>query len=113
MANILVTSDRDIQVDFADLSTEGANVLIGTPGRLADILLRCTTLCITTVEMLILDEADRLLDLGFEATLLSIIRRLPKQRRTGLFSATQAVRPISDLLINFVLEWTACVIYRW
>jgi superfamily II DNA/RNA helicase len=36
-----------------------------------------------------LDEADRLLDLGFEPTLNTILERLPKQRRTGLFSATQ------------------------
>lgn len=40
-------------------------------------------------EILILDEADRLLDLGFHATLNTILGFLPKQRRTGLFSATQ------------------------
>ena len=40
-------------------------------------------------ELLILDEADRLLGMGFMATLNNIISRLPKQRRTGLFSATQ------------------------
>lgn len=38
--------------------------------------------------MLVLDEADRLLDLGFKETLQNILRRLPKQRRTGLFSAS-------------------------
>ena len=41
------------------------------------------------LELLILDEADRLLDMGFEPTLNAILSRLPKQRRTGLFSATQ------------------------
>jgi superfamily II DNA/RNA helicase len=40
-------------------------------------------------ELLVLDEADRLLDMGFEITLNSILVRLPRQRRTGLFSATQ------------------------
>jgi len=40
-------------------------------------------------ELLVLDEADRLLDLGFEKTLNSILAHLPRQRRTGLFSATQ------------------------
>jgi ATP-dependent RNA helicase DDX55/SPB4 len=39
--------------------------------------------------VLILDEADTLLDMGFEATINAVLQRLPKQRRTGLFSATQ------------------------
>ena len=41
------------------------------------------------VELLVLDEADRLLSMGFAPQVNAIIRRLPKQRRTGLFSATQ------------------------
>ncbi len=43
---------------------------------------------IRTLEVLILDEADRLLDLGFEQQVSTILHRAPKQRRTGLFSAT-------------------------
>lgn len=107
---------RDIRVDFADMTSEGSNVLIGTPGRLLDVLMRSKTVCASTLEVLVLDEADRLLDLGFETTLLSIIGRLPKQRRTGLFSATQAVgikkllnRVSVEIFTNFVFQpmsWT-------
>jgi ATP-dependent RNA helicase DDX55/SPB4 len=65
-------------------------VLIGTPGRLDDILQRCAHfLDLRSVEVLVLDEADRLLDMGFRAQLDGITARLPRQRRTGLFSATQ------------------------
>lgn len=45
--------------------------------------------CDCLKEVLILDEADRLLDMGFKESLEGILRMLPKQRRTGLFSATQ------------------------
>lgn len=48
-------------------------------------------------ELLILDEADRLLDLGFNATLTTILQYLPRQRRTGLFSATQT-KELQDLV---------------
>jgi hypothetical protein len=49
-----------------------------------------TTHCMCILqELLVLDEADRLLDLGFEKTLTTILQYLPRQRRTGLFSATQ------------------------
>jgi superfamily II DNA/RNA helicase len=43
------------------------------------------------LQVLVLDEADRLLDMGFRVQLDAIMGRLPKQRRTGLFSATQTV----------------------
>ena len=46
-------------------------------------------LSLKELDLLILGEADRLLDMGFEATINSILARLPKQQRTGLFSATQ------------------------
>lgn len=48
-------------------------------------------------EILVLDEADRLLDLGFSATLTTILQYLPRQRRTGLFSATQT-KELQDLI---------------
>lgn len=67
------------------------SVVIGTPGRTEDLLNRCIGSTVETrdFEILILDEADTLLDMGFEVSINKILGHLPKQRRTGLFSATQ------------------------
>ena len=65
------------------------NLLISTPGRLLEILSSPFVHCPqSSFEVLVLDEADRLLDLGFKDDLQKILNRLPKQRRTGLFSAS-------------------------
>lgn len=63
-------------------------VVVATPGRLAAALL-AGTINVAALEILILDEADRLLDMGFSVTLTDILTRLPRQRRTGIYSATQ------------------------
>lgn len=63
-------------------------VVIATPGRLAAAL-EASCLNVSQLEMLIMDEADRLLDMGFSVTLTTILTRLPRQRRTGIYSATQ------------------------
>ena len=83
--------------DARRLASAPPDVLIGTPGRLHDLLglgggARRTAhpaLRMSSLEILILDEADRILDEGFERHVSSILSTLPKQRRTGLFSATQ------------------------
>ncbi|KAF2493136.1 ATP-dependent rRNA helicase SPB4 [Lophium mytilinum] len=65
------------------------NLLIATPGRLLELLSSPHVHCPqSSFEVLVLDEADRLLDLGFKDDLQKILQRLPKQRRTGLFSAS-------------------------
>ncbi|KAE8285405.1 ATP-dependent RNA helicase DDX55 [Larimichthys crocea] len=71
-----------------------ANIVIATPGRLEDMFRRKAdgldlASSVKSLDVLVLDEADRLLDMGFEASLNTILDYLPKQRRTGLFSATQ------------------------
>lgn len=86
----LLIGGSDIVHDIQDLQRTGCvNIIISTPGRLADILNR-NLLNTKSLEILILDEADRLLNLGFEQTITSILERIPKQRRTGLFSATMS-----------------------
>ncbi len=74
----------DIQ-QFAKLQSD---IVIGTPGRVEDVLTRYDNIDVSELEVLILDESDVLLDMGFEVTLTSILSRLPRMRRTGLFSAT-------------------------
>jgi len=66
-----------------------ADIVIGTPGRLWDHIQR-NTINLRRVKVLVLDEADRLLDMGFLPDVERIINKLPKQRQTLLFSATIA-----------------------
>lgn len=65
------------------------NILICTPGRLLQHMDENPLFNATTMELLVLDEADRCLDMGFEKTLNAIIENFPPQRQTLLFSATQ------------------------
>ncbi|KAM3362421.1 DEAD-box ATP-dependent RNA helicase 18 [Capsicum galapagoense] len=92
LANVrpmLLVGGVEVKADIRKIEEEGANLLIGTPGRLYDIMERMDILDFRDLEILILDEADRLLGMGFEKQINSIISHLPKLRRTGLFSATQ------------------------
>ena len=75
--------------DLKRFSELGSLCLIGTPGRMLDVLTKARDLDAKRCELLVLDEADRVVVMGFAKTLNSIIAMLPKQRRTGLFSATQ------------------------
>lgn len=75
--------------DLSRFLKNGPNLLISTPGRLLELLSSPHVHCPqSSFEVLVLDEADRLLDLGFKDDLQKILARLPKQRRTGLFSAS-------------------------
>ncbi|XP_015252024.1 PREDICTED: ATP-dependent RNA helicase DDX18 [Cyprinodon variegatus] len=74
----------------------GVNVLVATPGRLLDHLQNTQGFMYKNLQCLIIDEADRILEVGFEEELKQIIRLLPKKRQTMLFSATQT-RRVEDL----------------
>ena len=79
----------------------GADVVVATPGRLLD-LVEHNALKLGAVSMLVLDEADRLLDLGFAEELNRVLALLPPQRQTLLFSATfpTAVQTLADGLLR-------------
>lgn len=74
----------------------GVNILVATPGRLLDHLQNTPGFLYKNLQCLIIDEADRILEVGFEEELKQIIKLLPKRRQTMLFSATQT-RKVEDL----------------
>ncbi len=78
----------------------GVDILVATPGRLLDLIDR-GSLDLSSVEILVLDEADRMLDLGFIHALRRIVKLLPQQRQTLLFSATMP-RPIAALAAEYL-----------
>jgi ATP-dependent RNA helicase RhlE len=80
----------------------GVDILVATPGRLLD-LIDTLSLSLSSVEVLVLDEADRMLDLGFIHALKRIVKMLPRQRQTLLFSATMP-RPIAALAEEYLNE---------
>ncbi|XP_062194053.1 DEAD-box ATP-dependent RNA helicase 14-like isoform X2 [Phragmites australis] len=80
----------------------GADVVVATPGRLNDIL-EMNRVSLRQVSYLVLDEADRMLDMGFEPQIRKIVKQVPHRRQTLMFTATwpKEVRKIaSDLLSN-------------
>ncbi|XP_052741114.1 probable ATP-dependent RNA helicase DDX10 [Bicyclus anynana] len=79
------------------------NILISTPGRLLQHMDENPLFDCSQLQILILDEADRCLDLGFETTMNAIIENLPPNRQTLLFSATQtkSVRDLARLSLSF------------
>lgn len=75
---------------------KGVNLMIATPGRLLDHLRGTEGFVFKNLKSLIIDEADRILEVGFEDEMRSIIKCLPKDRQTMLFSATQTTK-VEDL----------------
>ncbi|KAJ2759590.1 ATP-dependent RNA helicase dbp4, partial [Coemansia nantahalensis] len=72
------------------------NILVCTPGRLLQHMDETAGFDCCTLQVLVLDEADRILDMGFKKTMNAIIANLPRQRQTLLFSATQT-KSVKDL----------------
>ncbi|KAL1501770.1 hypothetical protein ABEB36_007036 [Hypothenemus hampei] len=101
LKQIVFVGGNSVEDDLNNFKKYGGNIVICTPGRLEDLLTRKQGInlpnAIKNLEVLILDEADRLLDMGFQKTLDTILSYLPRQRRTGLFSATQT-KEVQDLI---------------
>lgn len=89
------------KVDIDHIKNDGANILIATPGKLTELLETKEVeehLVLKNLEILIMDEADRLMDTEYYENMQSILSKLPKQRRTGLFSATLSSQKLSELI---------------
>ncbi|GAA5836175.1 hypothetical protein JCM9279_002217 [Rhodotorula babjevae] len=107
---LLLIGGNSLQDDKKAFFETGADILVGTPGRLEEFLLGSSSVAMNkkgkggqtrrstgvgvgdtkALDILVMDEADRLLDLGFTPTLTRLLDHFPKQRRTGLFSATMS-----------------------
>ena len=85
-----------------DSLAHGAHMVVGTPGRVLDHLGR-DTLALDALNTLVLDEADRMLDMGFADEIAQVIARCPKQRQTLLFSATYP-EGIASLAARFMRQ---------
>lgn len=90
----LVIGGKDLKSESARV--QYTNIVICTPGRLLQHMDETTAFHASNLHMLVLDEADRILDMGFADTLNAIVENLPKSRQTLLFSATQT-KSVKDL----------------
>lgn len=81
----------------AERLAKGVNILVSTPGRLLDHLQNTKGFVFRNLCALVIDEADRILEQGFEDDLRSIVKALPKDRQTMLFSATQT-KKVEDVV---------------
>ncbi|XP_076067018.1 putative ATP-dependent RNA helicase pitchoune isoform X2 [Oratosquilla oratoria] len=86
----------------AEKLNKGVNILVATPGRLLDHLQNTPHFVYKNLVCLVIDEADRIFDVGFEEEMKQILRLLPKRRQTMLFSATKDQR--TNNLANLALK---------
>jgi ATP-dependent RNA helicase RhlE len=89
---------------------QGADIIVATPGRLIALLAAGTTV-FDHLKHLILDEADRMLDMGFYDDIVKIVSYLPKERQTLLFSATMPpkIRTLANKILNRPVEITIAI----
>jgi len=97
---VLLCGGKPFQFQKASLE-HGAHIIVGTPGRIQDHLTR-ETLDLSGLTTLVLDEADRMLDMGFSDVINQIIEQTPKSRQTLLFSATypDSINQMCNTILN-------------
>ncbi|HWU66274.1 MAG TPA: DEAD/DEAH box helicase, partial [Methylophilus sp.] len=100
LRSLVVYGGVDIKTQTPHLKN-GVEILVATPGRLLDHVEQ-KTLSLSQVQFLVLDEADRMLDMGFMPDLKRILALLPKQRQNLMFSATfsDEIKKLADAFLN-------------
>ena len=100
LRSICLYGGVDIKPQIAELR-QGREIIVATPGRLLDHVSQ-KTVAFNQVEFLILDEADRMLDMGFIPDIKRILALLPKERQSLLFSATfsEDIRKLADTMLK-------------
>lgn len=100
-ACLVVGGAKNVNAQAAELRT-GPDIVVATPGRLLDHVTNSAGVTLDDIEFLILDECDRLLQLGFQEEIFEIVKACPKERQTLLFSATLTTKV--DELIKLSLK---------
>ncbi|MCD6461300.1 MAG: DEAD/DEAH box helicase, partial [Thermoplasmata archaeon] len=99
---------QKIDIQLRELR-KGANIVVATPGRLIDHMKR--GLDLSHIRFFILDEADRMLDMGFIDDIRWVISRLPENRQNALFSATMPL-PIRELASEYMRDPVECLVSK-
>jgi ATP-dependent RNA helicase DeaD len=101
ISSVPIYGGKPIRGQIAKLQ-RGADAVIGTPGRVIDLIGR-GALDLRAIQIVVLDEADRMLDIGFRPDIEKILRRCPKERQTMLLSATVAA-PVERLARTYMRD---------
>lgn len=100
---VVVYGGTDPKIQSKELE-RGADIIVATPGRLIDFTSR-GRIGLNCVKYLVLDEADRMLDMGFEPQIMMILEKIPVKRETGMFSATfpTSIQQLAGELLNLYI----------
>ncbi|QFR39463.1 DEAD/DEAH box helicase [Candidatus Gracilibacteria bacterium 28_42_T64] len=114
-------ADRDVKIQLLyggqNIRTElsalkrGPQIVVGTPGRVKDHLIKRRTLDLDHINYFILDEADEMLNIGFKEEIEEIIQHTPKQKKVLLFSATMP-KSIQDIVHKYISDHDTVTIKR-
>ena len=91
----------------AERLVKGVNLIVATPGRLLDHLQNTSGFVTRNLACLVIDEADRILEIGFEAEMRQIVKLLPKERQTMFYSATQTTK-VPPPRLAVLCAWHLC-----